>query len=238
MSEPAVKQRRKKRKEANPLPWVLLVVALIVGAIWFVARGSGSSHRSAAPEETMTIELAPPPPPPPPPPKVEPPPPKEEIPPEEEEMMVQEPVPEDEPAPDDSPPEPPPGPDLGPGSAGGTGPAIGGGGGGRIGGGNGRRGPTSKFGWYAAKVQSTIREALAGNPATRSATFSGLTVKIWADSSGRITRAQLIGTSGNAAVDQAIKNRILTGLQLPQAPPSDMRMPINLRISARKPVSS
>lgn len=230
MSAPQTKKR--KRKETNPLPWVILVIGLIVGAIWFVSRGSGTNHKASVERET-TITLLPPPPPPPPPVKVDPPPPKED-PPEEEEMMVQEPVPEDEPPPDSAPPEPPAGPDLGPGSAGGTGPSIGGGGGGngRIG---SRRASSSKFGWYASKLQSSIREALAGNPATRSATFSSLTVKVWADSNGRITRAVLVGSSGNVAVDQAIKSRILTGLQLPQAPPSDMPMPINLRISARKP---
>lgn len=150
-------------------------------------------------------------------------------------MMAQEPVPEDEPSPEDTAPEPPPGPDLGPGSAGGTGPSIGGGGGsGR--GGIGRKAPSSKFGWYAAKVQSAIREALGRNTSTRSATMS-LQVKVWADSSGRISRAVLVGTSGNPAVDQSIKNQVLTGLQLPQAPPSDMPMPINLRITARKPTT-
>jgi TonB family protein len=62
-------------------------------------------------------------------------------------------------------------------------------------------------------------------------------VKVWADSSGRITRAQLVGSSGNPAVDQAIRNSVLNGLQLPQGPPADMPMPINLRISARKPAN-
>jgi len=148
-------------------------------------------------------------------------------------MLVQEPVAEDEQPPDNSAPEPPGEIDLGPGVAGGNGPAIGGGGGGnRIGG--GRRASASKFGWYAAKVQSSIREALGSNPATRNASISGLTVRIWVDAAGQVTRAQLVGSSGNAAVDEAIRNRILTGLQLPQTPPSDLPMPINLRISARK----
>lgn len=147
-------------------------------------------------------------------------------------MMVQEPVPEDEPSPDDSAPEPPSDLDLGPGSAGGTGPAIGGGGGGGKGG-SGRRVSASKFGWYAAKVQSTIRQALSSNATTRSATLS-LQVKIWADSEGRITRAQLVGSSGNPCIDQAIRNKVLTGLLLPQPPPADMPMPINLRITASK----
>ena len=62
-----------------------------------------------------------------------------------------------------------------------------------------------------------------------------LQVRVWPDANGRITRAQLVGSSGNSAVDQAIKNQVLSGLQLPQAPPADMPTPIVLRITARKP---
>ncbi len=230
MSEPA--KKRKKRKEMNPLPWVLLVVGALVAGIWWISRKSSSSPTTAAVEDsTMEISLPPPPAPPPPPP---PPPETTPPPPEDEEMIEQEPVAEDEPAPDDSPPEQP-SEDLGTGIAGGNGPDMGLGrnGSGRTGG-KGRRGPASRFGWYAAKVQSSIRQALAGNPSTRSSTFTTIQVKIWVDSTGTITRTQLIGSSGDPAVDQAIRNRILTGLQLPQAPPSDLPMPINLRISARK----
>ena len=151
-------------------------------------------------------------------------------------MIEQEVVQDDEPPPEDAAPEPPSDVDLGAGSPGGSGPSIGGGGGGsgsRIG---SRRGSGSKFGWYAAKVQSSIREALGRNPSTRSATMS-LQVRVWADSNGRIIKAQLVGTSGNPAIDQSIRNQVLTGLQLPQPPPADMPMPINLRITARKPTS-
>lgn len=225
--------KKRKRKEANPLPWVMLVVALIVAGIWAASRGSKPSVKSARADESITILLPPPSAPPPPPP---PPPPSEPPPPEEEEMVTQEPVPEDEPAPEESAPEPPSDLDLGPGSAGGTGPSIGGGAGGNGRNGIGRRTPSSKFGWYAAKVQSAIREALGRNPSTRSATMS-VQVKIWADSNGRITRAQLVGSSGNPTVDQSIKSQVLAGLQLPQAPPADMPMPINLRITARKPTT-
>lgn len=227
----ATQQKKRNRKEANPLPWVLLVIALVIAAIWFVSRGAKKSPQMAAAAE-QTILLLPPPPAPLPPP---PPPPENEPPPEEEEMMVQEEVDENEEPPEDPSPEPP-SEDLGGGVAGGAGPAIGpgGGGGSRIGGSN-RRGSGSKFGWYAAKVQTSIREALARNPSTRSASFSSITVKIWADATGRVTRAHLVGSSGNPAIDQAIRNRILTGLQLPQGPPADLPMPINLRISARKP---
>lgn len=147
--------------------------------------------------------------------------------------MEQPPVDEMEEPPDDSPPEAPP-EDIGSNSSG-SGPAIGGGNrNGNTIGGNRPKGSGSRFGWYAAKVQSSLAEALRQNPATRNATMS-LQVRIWPDATGRITRVQLVGTSGNAAVDAAVKNHVLTGHQLPQAPPAGMPTPIVLRINARKP---
>jgi TonB family protein len=149
-------------------------------------------------------------------------------------MVEQEPVPDDEPPPDNTPPEAP-SEDLSTGIAG-NGPGMeglgSGNGNGKIGG-TGRKGGGSKFGWYAAKVQTSIAEALRRHPSTRNAKMV-LQVRVWPDSNGRITRAQLVGSSGNPAVDQAIKSQILTGLQLPQAPPADMPVPIVLRITASK----
>ncbi len=146
-------------------------------------------------------------------------------------MVQQDPVTDDEPPPDNSPPEAAP-VDL---STNITGNGPGGlpvSSGNHNIGGSGRRGG-SKFGWYAAKVQSSISEALRRNPALRSSTMS-LQVRIWSDADGRITRAQLVGTTGNQAMDDAIKNQVLIGFQLPQAPPADMPMPINMRITAHK----
>jgi protein TonB len=109
------------------------------------------------------------------------------------------------------------------GRSGGNGLLDGGGGGG------------SRFGWYAAQIQARIEEALRENNRTRSASITGLRVRIWADNTGRVTRAQLIGSSGDPAIDSAIQNEVLTGLQLKQAPPSDMPMPIVLRVTAHRP---
>jgi len=213
---------------------LLLAVVLLGGVFSFITSDSKPRRKAPAKEEIVTITLPPPPPPPvvlPPPPKVEPPPP------EEEEMVAQDPDDISEEPPEDAPPEAPPSEDLSTGIAG-NGPDMGlssgkGGGGNSIGGGQ-RRGSGSKWGYYASRVQTTIADALRRNPATRNASLS-IQVRVWADANGRITRAQLVGSSGNPAVDAAIKNQILTGLQLPQAPPADMPMPINLRITARKP---
>ncbi len=213
---------------------VMLALVLGGGVISFMTAGGKSPKRVAAKQEPFIVTL-PPPPPPPPPPKVEPPPPKEE-PPKTEEMVEQEPVPDNEPPPVEAPANTPPSEDLGTNNTG-NGPSMGltRNGGNGIGNRNsigGKKG--SKYGWYAAKVQTTIADALRGNSNTRSAILS-LQVRIWADTEGRITRASLVGTSGNPAIDTALKNQVLTGLQLPEAPPAGMPMPINLRITARKP---
>ena len=220
-------------KKPNPAPWIVLALVLIGGGVWALSRGGNSKPSKPKAPETITITL-PPPPPPPPPPKVEPPPPKDEPQPKEE-MIEQEPVAEDEPPPEAA-PEAPPGEDLSTGITGGNGPDMGlsrGNGNGRIGGTNGKHGSGSRFGWYAAKVQSSIADALRSNSVTRTAN-GRLDVRIWPDANGRITRVQLVESTGNAAVNQAIKNQVLTGLQLPQAPPADMPVPITIRINASK----
>jgi periplasmic protein TonB len=106
------------------------------------------------------------------------------------------------------------------------------GGNGLLNGGGGGSG--SKFGWYAAQVQSRIEQALRENSHTRGAAIPGLRVRIWADNTGRVTRAQLVGSTGNSSIDSAITNEVLTGLQLQEPPPSDMPMPIVLRVTAHR----
>jgi len=220
-------------KKSNPAPWIVLALVVIGGGAWALSRGGNSKPSKPKAPETITITL-PPPPPPPPPPKVEPPPPKDE-PEQKEEMIEQEPVAEDEPPPEAA-PEAPPDEGLGTNITGGNGPDMGltrGNGNGRVGGGNGKRGNGNRFAWYEAKVKSSIVAALLANPVTRTAA-GRIDARIWPDPNGRIIRVRLVQPTGNAAVDQAIKNQVLTGLQLPQAPPADMPVPITIRINARK----
>jgi protein TonB len=213
-----------------------IVVLGVVGG--FIALAITSSdiyapRKKPVAPTVVNVTLPPPPPPPPPPPQREEPPP-----PEEQKMVEQEPIAEEEPPPEAPAPEQPPA-DLTTNLSGGNGNDFGlrqgngRGGNGTIGGtGNSRGG--SKWGWYASGVQRSISDALRRHPSTR---FSNLSVqvRIWPDSTGRITRAQLVGSSGNASLDDALKNQILTGLQLAQAPPADMPLPIVMRITARKP---
>ena len=154
---------------------------------------------------------------------------------EKETAPVEEPKPAEKIAPPKAPDAPAPlGTGLkgdGPGLSGlGNGPGLGGG---TLGGGNGNKGG-SRFGWYAGQVQAKIGEALRQNPKTRGSSLR-IEVRIWPDTTGRITRAQLVGSTGDAALDSAIQNGVLNGLQLSEPPPAGMRLPINLRLTAQRP---
>jgi periplasmic protein TonB len=107
------------------------------------------------------------------------------------------------------------------------------GGNGLLNGGGGGGG--TRFGWYAAQVQARIEEALRQNNKTKTASISGIRIRIWADNTARVTRAQLVGSTGDPSLDSAITNEVLNGLQLNEPPPSDMPMPIVLRVTAKRP---
>jgi TonB family protein len=151
---------------------------------------------------------------------------------QEQKMVEQAPVTEEDTKPE-QPKEAPP--DLGTGITGNGPDAFGlsGRGSGGIGR-TGSAGSHSKWGWYAAQVQSGIADALRRNKRTRSANLR-VTVRVWPDASGRITRAKLGESTGDAALDKAIANDVLAGLQLQEPPPAGMPTPIVLRITAHRP---
>ena len=208
------------------------VVVLFFGlAIYFVAPlFSGKPSKPKAPEE-IAIHLlrpppAPPPPPPPPPPKITPPP--------EQKMVEQPPVKPDEakPKPDMKSPDKPPGPPALPANGPASDDGLAGGGGG--GGGGSGSGYGSRYGYYANEVSSAITQAIHKNGTTRDAR-AHVKVRVWVDSSGRVTRSKLSQSSDDVAVDQALHDDILTGLTLPEPPPGDMPMPIVLLVSEVRP---
>ena len=205
------------------------LVLLLGTGVGLMAWKWGKVSPPHKPEE-IAVRLLPPPPLPPPPPQ---PPPKIQPPPEPK-MVEQPKVEKPEPKPKveaklDRPPGPPGPKASGPPSDEG----IGGSGSGDGGiGGTGTGG--SKYGWYAAQVQERVADALRQNSKTRGVSLR-LKVRIWSDSTGRIIRAEVSGSSGDAAVDIAIKNEVLVGLQLTEPPPQDMPMPIVMIIHEQRP---
>src|SRR5258708_13323951 len=66
-------------------------------------------------------------------------------------------------------------------------------------GGNGllKGGGGTRFDWYAAQVQSGIKEALLQNNNTRTASISGVVIRIWAHNTPPAAHAHLIRTPGH-----------------------------------------
>jgi periplasmic protein TonB len=194
--------------------------AAVIAALTLGRHAQSGPSREIRPQEVVMVHPVPTPPTPPPPE-----PPKEVV----QKMIEQTPMDKPEEKPDDAPKDPPAittnvtgtGSDaFGLSAGGGRGGSGGGGGGG------------SRFGWYAGQVQRAVQEALSRNRVLAQAEFSNR-LKIWADATGRVIRIKMELSTGNAAVDQAI-NDALEGLQLKEAPPGDMPMPILMRIVARR----
>jgi outer membrane biosynthesis protein TonB len=210
----------------------IAVVAVIVGLLFYGKEFFGEKKKPRKPKEfNVTRVLVPVPTPPPPPPPPKPP----EIKQVEDKMVEQAPVDDQVEKPDEPPPQA--SPDVGTGIVGdgpGDGFGLSGRGSGMIGGGGPRKGGGGKWGWYASQVQGTIAEQLKRHPKTRKAEFR-VDVRIWPDASGRISRAKLMGSTGDSSIDAAIADEILDGMQLKEPPPPGMPSPIVLRFTARRP---
>lgn len=217
---------------------IKLVVAAcsVVGIVLLMVFGGGSDRpaRAKVAPQVVAITLPPPPPPPPPPPKPREP--RPETAPREEQMIMQEAITEPEEAPSEAPAAAEA--SLGTGITG-DGPADGfglgtSGGGGLFGGGGGKgKGSGSRWGWYAGQVQYGVQTALGADPRTRLLALD-VRVRIWVDETGRIERVEL-PSSGLPADVVASVREALVGVQLRQAAPADMPMPIVLRVNARRP---
>jgi outer membrane biosynthesis protein TonB len=201
---------------------VLIILSLLV-AVAVIAKLASSNGASSRRDSLTLVSLTPLPPPPPPLTTPPPPPPQER---QIEEPMIKESQAKAEPAKE----EPPLGTGIkgnGPDSYGLSDKA----GNGRIG---GRATNGSRWGWYSSQVASRIQQAMQRNRKTRFANLS-VSVRVWPDQNGRVARAQLASSTGDPSLDSALRDEVLTGLQLQEPPPAGMPAPIVLRVTARQP---
>ena len=88
------------------------------------------------------------------------------------------------------------------------------------------------FGWYYAQVADELTEAFRNNKRVSTAS-TRVELKLWADPSGRVSKVQLVRSTGDPAIDEAIQS--VVGLRLRQPPPAGSPMPMILRLTARRP---
>lgn len=235
MTEPTSPSWQQRLKRVIKPGAVILGVALAGWLLWQWLSAPAGVQRKA-PEVTAIIPL---PPPPPPPPKPEPPP-EPETPPPEEEMVEPEPTPVEEPTPEEpKPAEEPKAADnnadpmqmnsdaqagsdafnIGAGAGGGM---SGSGGGGRLG--------NATYGQYLGyALQKLVRE----NDTTGYLAYQ-LDMDIWIDREGRVTRAEIRRSSGDAAVDEKVA-AVLRNAVLSQRPTTTTTMPVKVRLNSRRP---
>ncbi|WP_020204382.1 TonB family protein [Cupriavidus sp. WS] len=206
-----------------------LALALLGWAIWQWA-GDTAAARREAPRLPPMVALPPPPPPPPPPPEQKPP----------------EPVKERMRAPEPKPMEPAPKPAESPrpandaaesvtmnadAQAGAGGIQVGSGGGMGTGGGGGRAG-NAAYGQYLAYV---LQRAVQRDAGTARLAFPQVLVHLWMDETGRITRVELLRSTGNASTDEALLAALRALGRVDERPPAGMAFPARLVIQARRP---
>src|SRR5262249_36721831 len=93
-------------------------------------------------------------------------------------------------------------------------------------------GGASRYAWYYAKIASELEQAFRKSKRLSTAD-ARVELRIWADASGRISQVQLVRSTGDAELDEAIRS--VVGLRLREPPPADIPMPMLARFIARRP---
>jgi TonB family protein len=92
--------------------------------------------------------------------------------------------------------------------------------------------PNRRFGWYYGRIAAEVEEVFRRQKALKVAS-ARVELRIWADATGRIEKVQLIRSTGQPELDQAIQS--VVGLSLRDPPPADIPMPMIARFTARRP---
>jgi periplasmic protein TonB len=197
----------------------LLVLIVVIAAIWLIRNFMANKEQKAQRVVQNITVIRPPPPPPP----DEPPPPP---PPEKIEQQV----PQDKPDPSHD-EAPPPAANLGLDAEGAAGSDAfgleGRPGGSDLVGGNGG----AVFAWYTNKLKDTIIERLSADPRLHGKKYN-VPLRIWLEADGRIRNMQLINSTGDKEIDNAIAADVSSIGRFTEAPPLELPQPITWQLNS------
>jgi TonB family protein len=89
-----------------------------------------------------------------------------------------------------------------------------------------------RYAWYYGRLAAELQDAFRALKPMRTASAT-VELRVWVDARGRVSRVRLARSSGDPALDEAIRS--VEGLVLRQPPPGDVPMPMIARLSARRP---
>jgi protein TonB len=96
----------------------------------------------------------------------------------------------------------------------------------------GGKGGLAAFRWYTDQIKTRIEEALAAQKDLVKVQYR-LNVHVWVARDGRVERAELQGSSGDASIDKLIRLALSKMKAIAEAPPEDMPQPVKLRITSK-----
>ncbi len=201
------------RLRAVSVPGALVLA--VAGAILYFLHDTSGVKREAPPLPTLVATLPPPPPPPPP-----------QKQPEVEKKVEEEQKPTEQPKQVEA---PRPITINGPAQAGTDAFGVGAGsGGGEVGSGGGFGDAT-----YSRYMGSALQQAIQNDERVNRLVFSA-DVAIWVNESGRITRAEILQSSGDAKVDQDLVATLEAMPALDEPPPSTLEFPQRITVRGRR----
>ncbi|KAG9584658.1 hypothetical protein KCV01_g14122, partial [Aureobasidium melanogenum] len=104
-------------------------------------------------------------------------------------------------------------------------------GGGMVGSGGGTGTGTGSYDQYLGYA---IQQAIQRDERVNRLVFD-VRADIWLDANGKLTRAELVGTSGNTRTDEALLDTLRSMPRIDVAPPSSLRFPLRVAIRGKRP---
>jgi protein TonB len=97
----------------------------------------------------------------------------------------------------------------------------------------GGAGTGNRFAWYGALLKERIQDTIARDKKLREAKDFRRLVNVWINSSGVVTRVEVLDGADNPELAEALKLALNAMPALREGPPGDMPQPIRLRLTAR-----
>jgi protein TonB len=87
------------------------------------------------------------------------------------------------------------------------------------------------FNSYAGLIKGELQRYLGKRSELRQSQYH-VEVRVWVGADGRIRRSELIGSTGDADIDETLRQALASLASFSQAPPPNMPQPIRLRVLA------